>query len=163
MDLQVIGNTQLVLYISRKELHRRGMAGGEMGLREVLFLVREACGATGISLERLKEIEAYPEGGGMLVFIHMERRKKEWFRFQDLPRALDGIAALATPPAGMLVWSGIHYCLSAGTEEQQLTLSEFGTAMSDREAEELEKSGTLVLDSRALKKLWEMCAGRSRG
>lgn len=161
MDLQIIGGTQLVLYISRTELRRRGMSAGALGLREVLLLVREACGETGLSPDRLKEIEAYPEDGGMLVFIHMERREKEWFCFQDLPRTLDGIAALKTPPEGMLVWNGTCYCLSAGREEQQLVLSEFGTALSDQKAKALEETGTLVLDRGALTKLWERIVGAS--
>lgn len=155
MQIQTIGGLHLVLYIDKKELRSRGLTAGELGLREVLLLTREACQETGTSLGRIAEIEAYPEGSGVLVFICLDREETEWFRFGELPQALDGLQALRQEPDGTLVWYGGSYFLSAGEGPLRAALSEFGTPPDDRTVRELEEDGTLVLDSEALKKLWK--------
>lgn len=159
MHIQTIGSLHLVLYINNAELRTRGLSASELGLREVLRLTREACRKAGVSLGRMAEIEAYPEGEGALIFVRLDREAMEWFRFDGLPQALDGLLALREEPEGALVWSGAHYCVSARGEGERLTLAEFGTALDAREARMLDESASLILGSEGLKKFWRKMRG----
>ena len=154
MRIQTIGATLLV-YADQGELRRRGFRERSIGLREVLLLAREALRQAGLPMERLTEIEAFPRERSLLIFLHMAPPEREWFRFRDLPRALDAVQALMQAPTGTLAWQGCYY-LSAAEPVQQAVLSEYGEPLNPEEESRLERNGTLVLDCGALGKLWSV-------
>lgn len=153
MQIQTIGTSGLVLYIEREELLHRGW-DFPPSLREVLLLAREACRETGRPLERLAEIEAFPERQGLLAFLRLEPPEEEWFAFRDLAAALEGLCTLPEPPSGALAWDGARYCLRAEGGAQALRLAEFGDALHPAECAALEEQGTLVLEGERLAALW---------
>ena len=112
MRIQTIGAT-LLAYADQGELRRRGFRERSIGLREVLLLAREALCQAGLPMERLTEIEAFPRERSLLIFLHMAPPEREWFRFQDLPRALDAVQALMQAPTGTLAWQGCYYLSAA--------------------------------------------------
>ncbi len=153
MRIQTVSALRLVLYIEQGDLLRRGLRRDGLGLREVLLLTREACEEVGIPQSRLAEIEAFPQEDGALIFVRMERRETEWFRFHDLPAALDGVTAMNRPAEGALAWHDGSYWLSSASEGMSLLLSELGHSATEAEAEEVEAHGSLVLDAPALERL----------
>lgn len=153
MQIQTIGDVQLVLRVTRQELQRRGLDPEGLELGDVLRLTRDACEEAEIPLRRTEEIEAYPERDGVLVFVHLRAEEKEWFRFACLTDALEAVAA-GTEPDGELAFREYYY-MSAHQQGLRQTLAEFGETASLRACGMIEEEATLVLDQKALKMLWE--------
>lgn len=154
MQIQLIGDVSLVIRVTRRELRRRGLDPEGLELRDILLLTRDACIQAEVPLRRTKEIEAYPEKSGILVFVHLCGEEKEWFRFASLPDALDALA-LSGEPDGELAFQEQYY-MSAHDQTLRLRLSEFGEAISLRESGAVEENAVLVLDKKRLRQLWGM-------
>lgn len=153
MQIQTIGDVQLVLRVTRQELHRRGLDPEGLELGDVLRLTRDACAEAEIPLRRTEEIEAYPERDGVLVFVHLREEEKEWFQFESLTDALEALAE-GEEPDGELAFREFYY-MSAHKQGVRRTLSEFGATVNLRTCGRIEEEAVLVLDQNALKTLWE--------
>ncbi len=153
MQIHTIGDIQLMIYVTRRELRRRGLDPEDLELRDVIHLTRDACQEAGIPIRRTEEIEAYPERGGVLVFVHLKAEEKEWFRFPDLASALDAVSLGAVPDGELAHWEGA-YSISAHAPALRLTYSEFGEAIALGEYGAIEENASLVLDREALRRLW---------
>lgn len=152
MQIQTIGALHLMIYVGRRELRRRGLDPDELGLRDVIRLTGDACREEGIPPSRTEEIEAYPERGGVLVFVQLSPAEKEWFRFASLCDAIDALMS-GSEPDGRLVHLEGYYYISAHGEELRKHYSEFGDS-SWREWSRIEENADLVLHHTGLKGLW---------
>lgn len=153
MQIQTIGDVQLVLRLTRQELRRQGLDPEGLELRDVLRLTRDACQEAEIPLRRTEEIEAYPEKDGVLVFVHLRAEEKEWFRFQDLSDVMDALG-MGSEPDGELAFREAYY-MSAHRSELRRVLAEFGETVSLRKWSVIEEEAALVLDQTALRHLWQ--------
>lgn len=153
MQIQTIGDIRLMIYVTRRELRRRGLDPEDLELRDVIHLTGDACREVGIPVRRTEEIEAYPERGGVLVFVHLKAEEKEWFHFPTLGSAMDAVTESAMPDGELAHWNGRYY-ISAHAPALRLKYSEFGEAAAIRECGAIEENAALVLDKEALCRLW---------
>lgn len=144
MEIQTIGSRQLAVYIGVEELADRGILPGMAGFRELLGLVRDACGEAGLEPGTLAEIEAAPEGEGLLILIRLEGQEPEWFAFDTLTDALEALTALTVPPSGALGKKGEQWLLQAASEGEGAVLSEFASPAAGPPADTLAEGDALA-------------------
>ena len=69
-------------------------AGGALDLEQALELVREGADLAGLELEAPLELEAYPDRGGVLLFVRSLAPRRVWHPFLELEALLDTARSL---------------------------------------------------------------------
>lgn len=154
MDIQALGAGALLVSAAEEELRRWGLNPRRPDAEALLLLARWALRRRGVPFDRLSEVSVLSARRSLLLLLRLNDAETEWFPFPDLARALDAAAALPRALEGALAWQGGRYLLLSRSAAQSALLSEYADPLPPREAEGLEEDAALVLDERALGRLW---------
>ena len=130
MTIQPISVSAAALYITSDDLEQRGLSGSELTLEQTMDLARTAFEQEGLTLTGSMEIEAFPNLGGVLVFVHLTPPKCRWISFDCLDHLLSALPSMVPIPqeAKLYYYTGCYW-LSLPPDAAQLEtrLTEFGT------------------------------------
>lgn len=129
MTIEPIGSASVALYITAADLKQRGMTPQSITLEEALRLARQAFEEAGITTDGAIEIEAYPNGCGVLVFARVQPGGGRWFSFDGLEEVLAAARAIGgpRPDAALTLWEGRYWLRLEGEDQRAACrLSEFG-------------------------------------
>ena len=82
--MQPVGEHAALLYATLEDLRERGTTPEALDLEQALELVREGADLAGLELEAPLELEAYPDRGGVLLFVRSLAPRRVWHHFLEL-------------------------------------------------------------------------------
>ena len=128
MTIQPIRAASVALYLTPADLRERGVCPDALTAEHTLELARDAFRQAGLPLERLLEIETYPDKCGVLVFVHISPAQQRVWRFEDFESLLEAAYVLGGDgPDGALYWweDSCWLVLPAQEDGPDARLSEF--------------------------------------
>ncbi len=118
--MQPVGEHAALLYATLEDLRERGTTPEALDLEQALELVREGADLAGLELEAPLELEAYPDRGGVLLFVRSLAPRRVWHPFLELEALLDAARDLGPLcAAAEVVWFGGLCCLTLPAEARQ--------------------------------------------
>ena len=133
MTIQPIGDTSAALYLSAADLEEHGVTGGELTLEHAMTLTQAAFARAGLTLAGSIEIEAFPDLGGVLVFVHLTPPQRRWVVFDSLDALLSALPLLPHEVGDAALYCHEErYFLSLPRQSEgcMLRLSEYGCSQS---------------------------------
>lgn len=164
--MQPVDGWAALLYATLEDLRERGTTPEALDLEQALELVREGADLAGLELEAPLELEAYPDRGGVLLFVRSLAPRRVWHPFLELEALLDAARDLGPLcAAAEVVWFGGLCCLTLPAEARQARrrLSSFASPPEDAAAWEALAlgDGSVRLSGRALALLLDDSRERS--